>query len=200
VGFDQRTKIQIFGRTLGFSETAEIDAIRHGLILQIALTALIANRAIKRVVDQKEFHHAFAGLFDHRRICFHNGRLAFGTGAQILDLHCTGGRWFWWTANNFDQTHPAVACDGKPFMIAETGDLDPSFFTGLYQGHCPVNFDLISINDDFAQIRHGVSYVFPIAFRSQGTTRVAPRSNATGPATPVRSTKKPAIFAPLPMV
>jgi hypothetical protein len=48
-------------------------------------------------------------------------------------------------------------------MIAKTRDFDPRLFTGLYQGHSPVNFDLISINDDFAQIRHGVSYVFPHA-------------------------------------
>jgi hypothetical protein len=48
-------------------------------------------------------------------------------------------------------------------MIAKARDLDPGLFTGLYQGHCPVNFDLVPINDDFAQIRHGVPYMFPIA-------------------------------------
>jgi hypothetical protein len=48
-------------------------------------------------------------------------------------------------------------------MIAKARDFDPSFFAGLYQGHRPVNFDLFSVNDDFAQIRHGVPYLFPIA-------------------------------------
>src|SRR3546814_7062567 len=42
-------------------------AIGHRLILQIALAALIADRAIERMVDQQEFHHAFARGLDHRR-------------------------------------------------------------------------------------------------------------------------------------
>ena len=52
MGFDQRPEIEIFGGALGFAVAAEIHAIGHGLILQITLAALIANRAIQRVVDE----------------------------------------------------------------------------------------------------------------------------------------------------
>src|SRR6202000_614460 len=37
-------------------------AIGHGLVLQIAFAALVADRAIERMVDQQELHHALARL------------------------------------------------------------------------------------------------------------------------------------------
>jgi len=45
---------------LFFGEAARVDAIAHRLILQVALAALIADRAVQGMVDQQEFHHAFA--------------------------------------------------------------------------------------------------------------------------------------------
>ena len=66
MGFDQRPKIQIVYGAFGFAEPREIDAIGHRLILQIAFPALIANGAIKRVVDQQKFHDTLSGLFHHR--------------------------------------------------------------------------------------------------------------------------------------
>ena len=53
-----------------------IDAEGHGLVLQVAFAALVADRAIERMVDQQEFHHAFAGLLDHRRVGEDFGQLA----------------------------------------------------------------------------------------------------------------------------
>src|SRR5215472_10758207 len=47
---------------------ARINTIGHRLVLQIAFTALIADRAVERMVDQQEFHHAFARLLYHRRL------------------------------------------------------------------------------------------------------------------------------------
>ena len=45
------------------SKRIVVDAIGHRLVLQIALAALIADRAIERMVDQQELHHAFARAF-----------------------------------------------------------------------------------------------------------------------------------------
>jgi hypothetical protein len=65
---DERAHILVFDRALVFEEARAGDAEGHGLVLQIALAALVADRAIERVVDQQEFHHTFAGLLDHRRV------------------------------------------------------------------------------------------------------------------------------------
>ena len=154
MGFDKRSEIKIVGCTLWFAKAREIDTVSHGLVLQIAFAALVADRAIKRVVDQEKFHHAFTGLFDHGRIGFNNGWLAFWTGAQIFDLHGARCGRFGRATDNFDQTHAAVASNRKPLMIAETRDLDASLAAGLDQGHCPVDLDLISIDNNFAKIRH----------------------------------------------
>jgi hypothetical protein len=37
-------------------------AIGDGLVLEVAFAALVADRAIERMVDQQEFHHALARL------------------------------------------------------------------------------------------------------------------------------------------
>ena len=41
---------------------AAVEAIGHRLVLQVALAALIADRAIERMIDQQELHHALARL------------------------------------------------------------------------------------------------------------------------------------------
>ena len=89
VGFHKWSQIQIFAGAFWFAVAREINAVSHRLILQVTLTTLIADRAIQRVVDQQKLHYAFSGLFDHRRIGFHNRRLALGTRAQVADLHRT---------------------------------------------------------------------------------------------------------------
>jgi hypothetical protein len=41
-------------------------AIGERLVLQVALAALVADRAIERVVDEQELHHPFPRLLDLR--------------------------------------------------------------------------------------------------------------------------------------
>ena len=151
---NQGAKIKIIGRALWLAEAAEIHAVSHGLVLQIALAALIADRTIQRVVDQQEFHHPFPGLFDHGRVGFHNRWLPFGTRAQVAHLHRTRGRRLGRSADHFDQAHAAVARDGQPFVIAKPGHFDARLLTGLDQGHGPVYFDFLSVDDDLAQLAH----------------------------------------------
>ena len=59
-------------------KTRALTAFAHCLVLQGAFAALIADRAIKRVVDQQEFHHAFLGA---------TGNLG---GVLSLDHHAWG--------------------------------------------------------------------------------------------------------------
>ncbi len=90
-GLDQRADIFVLDRALVFLVAAGIHAIGHGLVLQIAFAALVADRAIERMVDQQEFHHAFARLLHHRRLGVEDFRRAVFVRRQILDAHGAGG-------------------------------------------------------------------------------------------------------------
>ena len=67
-GLHQRADILVLDGALVLVEAGRINAIGHGLVLQIALAALVADRAIERMVDQQELHHALAGLLHCRRL------------------------------------------------------------------------------------------------------------------------------------
>ena len=54
---DQRAEVLVLHRALALVVAGQIAAETHGEILQLTLTALVADRAIERVVDQEEFHH-----------------------------------------------------------------------------------------------------------------------------------------------
>ena len=154
MSLDQRTKIKIFGRPFGLAVAREIDAVGHRLILKITLTALIADRAIQRVVDQEELHHPLSGFFYHRRVGFHNRRLAFGTRPQVAHLHGAGGGGLGRPADDFHKTHPAVTGDRQPLVITETRHLDANLLAGLNERHRPFDFDFFTVDDDLADIAH----------------------------------------------
>ena len=154
LGRHQRAEVQILGRALGFAVAREVDAIRHRLILKVAFAALIADRAVERVVDEQELHHPFAGLLDHRAVGLDDRRLTFRPRTQVFHLHRAGGGGFGRAAHDLDQTHAAVARDRQALVIAEPGNFDPGFLAGLNQGHRPVHLDLVPVDDDFLQIAH----------------------------------------------
>jgi len=69
-----------------FLKTRRITAISHGLILEVALTTLVANWAIQRVVNQQEFHHAFTRFFHGLRISTNIRRRSVPIRTQVFDL------------------------------------------------------------------------------------------------------------------
>ena len=150
MGLDQRAKIKILARPLGLAVAAEINAIGHGLILQVTLAALIADRAIQRVVDQQKLHHPLTGLLDHGAVGLDHRRRAVRAGPQILDLHGTACGRFRRPAHDLDQTHPAIPSDRQTLVIAKTRHFDPGLFTSLNEGHCALDLDLLIVDDDLA--------------------------------------------------
>ncbi len=156
-GGDQRPEVQFVHHALGLSEAAAGHTVSHGLILQITLATLIADRTVERMVDQQKLHHPLAGAFDHGRVGPDQRGLALGTGAQIAHLHGAGGDGLGRPAHHLDQTHAAIAGDRQAFMIAEPGDFHPGRLAGLDQGHGPVHLDLGAVDVDLLQVRHGSS-------------------------------------------
>ncbi len=88
---DERADILVFDGALVFLIARTVDAEGHRLVLQVAFAALVADRAIQRMVDQQEFHHAFAGLLDHRRVGEHLRQLAVRAATHVAHAHGAGG-------------------------------------------------------------------------------------------------------------
>ena len=147
-GLDQRAEILVLDRALVFGEAAGVDAVAHRLVLQVALAALVADRAIQRMVDQQEFHHAFARLLHHRRARRDFRRLALGTGTAIA--HAPGAaRHRLRAALHLDQAHPAIAGDRQPLVVAEARNFGARGLARLQQRVFRGNIDLFAIDDEF---------------------------------------------------
>src|SRR6185503_12932272 len=103
---------------LGVDHEAFARAVFEGHVLQLALAAGVADRAVERVVAEEEFDGSFAGLGDLRR--FGCEYLAFS------DSRGAGGLKF---GNLFltNDAHAARGLEAEAGVVAEGGDLDAGF-------------------------------------------------------------------------
>lgn len=114
-GGDQRTDVFVRHHALALVETAHRTTVAERDVLQLALAALIADRAVQRVVDQQEFHHAALVL-----------QRLFATGRDLHAIHHRRGasrrglRRFL----DIDQAHAAVGRDRQLLVVAEARDRD----------------------------------------------------------------------------
>jgi hypothetical protein len=69
---------------------AAVDAVGHRLVLQVALAALVADRAVERVVDQQELHHALRAPSSPSATVNISGGSPFGPGRQVAHAHGAG--------------------------------------------------------------------------------------------------------------
>src|SRR5262249_8679979 len=145
-GLDQHPYVFVLDRALVLVEAAGIDAIGHGLVLQVAFPALVADRAIQRVIDQQELHHPFARLAHHRRLGADRRRLAVWSRPAVAHAPRAGsdrlGR-----ALELDQAHAAIAGDREPFMEAEARDFRARGLAGLEQRVLRRNVDFLAVDD-----------------------------------------------------
>ena len=136
-GRNQRPDILGHHAALGFMITRRTAAVAHRLILQLAFAALIANRAIKRMIDQQKFHHALLRLDRHFRVGVHlhafrsQGRAGRQRLGRLLD---------------FNQAHAAIGRDGQFFVIAEIRDIDAELVGRVHHRGTALNFYRLAIN------------------------------------------------------
>ncbi len=124
-----------------------IDAVGHGLVLQVALAALVADRAVERVVDEQELHHPLAGLLDRRRLGADHRRLAVRARPAVAHRPGAGGDRLR-RALQFDEAHAAIAGDRQPLVEAEARDLGPRRLRRLQQRVFRRNLDLDAVDDE----------------------------------------------------
>ena len=129
-------------------------AVGHGLILQGALAALVADRAVQRVVDEQELDHAVLGLLRHRR------------GDLGVDLHALGHRHGAGglrlreptaVAGVGDVNHAlAAGADGvEQRVVAEARDRGADHLGGPDDQRALGNADLLAVDGQRDEIRLG---------------------------------------------
>ena len=130
---------------LFFFVTRAAAAITHSQVLQLALTALVANRAIERVVDQQKLHDRLLGRNRLVALGAHDHALRHGRGAGG---HGLGGFF------NLDQAHAAVGRNREFLVVAEMGDVGAGFFSGMHDHAAFGNFHFLTVEFYF---NHGSS-------------------------------------------
>ncbi len=152
--FNERAHVFVFDSALVLVETVERGAaIGHRLILQIAFATLIADGAIERMIDEQEFHHAFARLFHERRVRVDLGGRAVLVGEYVPHLQRTR-RLRLRRADPFDKTHTAIARDRQAFVIAEARDFRARKLAGLQQRDVIVRFDFLAVDNELTRHQH----------------------------------------------
>src|SRR5262249_54426066 len=138
-------------RALVLLVSAGIDAVGHGLVLQVAFSALVADRAVERMVDQQEFHHAFARLAHHWRLGENLGRLTLPTGPAVAHTPCARGHRLG-RSLELDQAHTAVAGNREALVEAEARDLRTCGLARLQQRVVRRDVDLFAVDDELGHL------------------------------------------------
>ena len=109
---------------LHFGEAALARAVLEHHVLQFALAALIAHRAVQRMVGQQEFQRGLPGLHHGRRFGPHNHALAHRHHARRHQLR---------GLLNLHQAHAAGSLQRHAFVVTERRNLDASQLGGVDQ-------------------------------------------------------------------
>ena len=147
VRLDQGAEVLFVNRALVLIIARAADAVAHRLVLEVTFAALVADRAIERMVDEEEFHHPFARLLDERCAGVDPVGRAIARRAQVVDAHGAGGDRLR-HAVDLDQAHAAVAGDRKAFVIAEAGNFAACQLAGLKQRDAVFDFDFLVVNQE----------------------------------------------------
>ena len=143
LGGDERAQVLVEHDALGLGVPRRRAAVADRQVLQLTFAALVADRAVERVVDEQELHHAL--LRGDRLLGGRPDLHAFGDGrrarrqrlGRLLDLH---------------EAHPAVRSDGELLVVAEMRHVDAERMRRL--DHRAAGGDLKRLAVDF-DVQHG---------------------------------------------
>ncbi|OIQ74571.1 hypothetical protein GALL_437740 [mine drainage metagenome] len=137
---DQRARVLVEDNPLFFGIARGRSAVANGQILQLAFAALVADRAVERMVDEQKLHHAFLRLerplgmgAHHHALC--NRR---GAGGQRL------GSLF-----HIHQAHAAIGRDGQLFVIAKVRHIQPELGGRVHDHRAFWHLDFLTVDFEF---------------------------------------------------
>ena len=136
---DQRPEVLVFHHPLSFIEARYVAAVAHGNVLQLTLAALIANRAVERMVDEQELHDGFLSLQGVRRLRRHLHAVHDRCSTCRHGLRC---------ALDFHQTHATVGGDAQFLVIAETWNQDSGLVSRLDDHGATTSFERLAVDLD----------------------------------------------------
>jgi len=137
---DQRPDTLVENDVLLFRVATLHRTVADSHVLQLALAPLIANRAIERMIDQQELHHALLcldrqlGVCEHLHAIRHRRRTSRQWLGGLLHLH---------------ETHTAVGGDRKFLVVAEMRDIHANLLRGIHHRAAVGHLRLFAVDFDF---------------------------------------------------
>ncbi len=128
-------------------ESALPGTVGEGLVLQRALSALVAYRAIERVIGEQELEHTFLGLLHRRAAGLDDHPVGDRVGAGCHQHRASGPL-------DLDQAHPAHPDRLHPLVPAEPRDVGPLVLGGLDQQRPGSDLVLHPVDGDLDQLCH----------------------------------------------
>lgn len=124
---DQRSNVLVFDGTLALDlvEASAVCAVSHRLVLEIALSSLVADGAVEGVVGEQELHDALTSLVDERRVGLDHHAGLYGPGARGDRLG---------SALYLDQAHTTTSGNHELLVVAVSRDRRARLFAGLDEG------------------------------------------------------------------
>ena len=130
VGDDHWPDVLVLHSTLEFVVPGGVETIVVGVVLQVALSTLVTDRAVEGMVGQDELHDSSTGDTSGLR----SGVNAHGRS----HLGAAGGDGLG-SLFNFNKAHPAVASNLKALVVAETRDFNSIFLGSLEDGEVVID-------------------------------------------------------------
>ena len=129
-GLDEGAEVLVLDGTLVFSEATLLVAVDGRDILKVALTTLIANGAVKRMVSEQELHDTTSG----------NSRLLrLSDDLEVRTNLSSAGSDRLRHTLALNETHTAVTSDRESLVIAEARDLNTGLSARLIDSVSAVN-------------------------------------------------------------
>ena len=163
-GHQRREGQRLLEVALGLHEAGEPPAPAERLVLERAFAALVADRAVERVVDEDELEHRLLCRLDLRRVELHLEPLA--------DRHAAAGLELAAHALDLHQAHPAGA-DRRPdlLVVTEDGDLGLAVLQGgVGEHHALRRLDLAAVDGELHHLHFGARHQAstpPVSARSR---------------------------------
>ena len=114
-------------------------AVGEGVVLQQALAGLVADRAIERMVDQQQLHHAAPRVLHRRRVGAHHHAVA---DRRVAGDHQLGA------AFDLDLAHAAAAVDRQLRVPAVVRDVDAVLERDRQQHGAVRRLDRLAVDGD----------------------------------------------------
>ena len=139
-GGDQWADVLGRDHALFFTIAGRRCTVTHREILQLALTALVADRAVQRVVDEQKLHH---------RLLRFDGLVGLGAHDHALRHRCGTGRHGLGRLLDVNKAHAAAGSNRQLLVVTEMGNVDVGFFRRMDHHAAFANLHLLTVQFNF---------------------------------------------------